>query len=165
MYTEECILHRWWYEFFEDLWKGCHGSIANLTLHVVLLVGLGIHFGYGHFSPFLLLFFFQPCILCRSHEPAVGRGTGIIVAASNFTIFWHQISKWPYTQKKDSQRLFSSLVARLQGCLLLLFLAGCADSFKKPITVIRKCGILLFSVNFSEFCLSISWFAHSFVVK
>lgn len=39
-----------------------------MTLHVVLLVSLGIHFGYGHFSPFLLLFFLKPCTLCRSHE-------------------------------------------------------------------------------------------------
>lgn len=113
------------------------------------------------------LFLFPPkkCYFSSSLRPTAKRGTSIIVPVSNSVIFAIRLASDLIHGKKVAHRLFSSLTTRLQGCLSLLFLLGCANYFRKLITVIRKCKVLLCSLNFSGFCFSISWFTYLPVVE
>lgn len=134
-----------------EVWLYC----KPWALHFVLFMFLENHLSYRHFLHFVTLLLVTKYYFLRFHRPAAKRGTGITVAAGNSMIFAIRSASDPIHRKRLLMG-FPSHAAWPQGCLSLLFLPGCANCFRRAVTVVRECRILLCSVNFSASHFSIS---------
>lgn len=147
-----------WGTVKREIWLYCE----PWALHFLVFISLKIYFSCRHLLFLFIYFFFlshKNYYFSSSPRPTAKIGTSITVAASNSMIFAIRLASDLIHGKRLLIGCFFSLTTRRQGCLSLLFLPGCANCFRKPITVIRKCKILPCSVNFSEFCISVTWFA------